>query len=128
MKRLLADPILRQEFGIALSNAAIGSMLAVVVGIAEALWWLGVLAAATTFAFAAVSDRRDVGLVPSIVLAGLFVLAFVGLWMAGQSVMDTVSLVILGTSVGFGGNRLVFGVIRPVPELRRERERAQNEE
>lgn len=121
MKGRFLDPIIRQELGIALSNAVVGLVLAVVVGIAPSLLWLGAFAAVATFTLAALSDRRDVELWLSLGVAGLFALAFVTLWLTGQPVLGAVPLVVLGTSLGFGANRIVFGIVRPVPEPRRQR-------
>lgn len=127
MEQVLGDPIVRRELGVALSNAAIGVLLAALVGMPPSLWWLGVLAAVVAFGFAALSDRRDVGLLPSAALAGAFVAVLIGLWALGQPLLGAVALVVIGTSVGFGANRVVFGVVEPVPERRREREWNQNE-
>jgi hypothetical protein len=127
MKRILLDPILRQELGVALSNAAVGLVLAAILGIASSLWWVGLLAAVGTGVAAAISDRHPAGgAATGAVLVGL-VVGLVWLWVAGQPALAALPLVLMGTGLGFGVNRLVFGVVRPVPELRRERQRAQDE-
>lgn len=128
MKQLLLDPILRQELGVALSNAVLGLILAAILGIAPNLWWVGLLAAVGTGVAAAISDRHPAGgAATGAVLVGL-VIVLVGLWLAGRPALGALPLVLVGTGLGFGVNRLVFGVVRPVPELRREREQARSEQ
>ena len=123
----MLDPILRQELGVALSNAAVGLVLAAILGIASSLWWVGLLAAVGTGIAAAISDRHPAGgAATGAVLAGLVVVLAV-LWVAGQPALAALPLVLVGTGLGFGVNRLLFGVVWSVPELRRERERAQDE-
>lgn len=121
MKKILRDPILRRDFGMGTSNAAIGLVVALVGGIAAGLWWIGVLAATGTFLVAAADDRGQVGSVLPAAVGGLFLVVLVGLWVAGGPVLGAVPLVLIGTGVGFGANRLLFGVVFPVPESRRER-------
>lgn len=121
MKKILRDPILRRDLGMGISNAAIGLVVALVGGIAAGLWWIGVLAATGTFLVAAADDRGQAGAILSAAVGGLFLVVLVGLWVAGGPVLGAVPLVLIGTGVGFGANRLLFGVVFPVPESRRER-------
>jgi len=121
MNRGFSQPIVRRELGAAVSNALVGLVLAAVVGIAPTLTWLFPVSAGFSFGVAAVSDRDPDGTTLSYVLIGIVALLFVGLWLAGRPVLGAVPLVLLGTALGFGGNRFVFGVLMPVPEPRRER-------
>ncbi|MEF8975847.1 MAG: hypothetical protein V5A21_06440 [Halapricum sp.] len=121
MKKILLDPLLRRDLGMGISNAAIGLVVAIVTGIAASLWWIGVLAATGTFLVAAADDRGQAGSVLPAAVGGLFLVVLVGLWVASGSVLGVVPVVLIGTGVGFGANRLLFGVVFPVPESRRQR-------
>lgn len=121
MKKILSDPILRRDLGMGISNAAIGLVVAIVTGIAARLWWIGVLVATGTFLVAAADDRGQTGSDLPAAVGGLFLVVLVCLWVAGGPVLSAVPVVLIGTGVGFGANRLLFGVAFPVPESRRER-------
>jgi len=71
----------------------------------------------------AASDRSRAGFYA---LFGAGALAMLGIvwWVAsGSDPLPMTPLVLYGLGIGFATNRLLFGVIRPVPERRRERER-----
>ncbi|MFB6255791.1 MAG: hypothetical protein ABEH58_03530 [Haloplanus sp.] len=87
-------------------------------------WWLVPPTALVTAALTAAADRRRLGLYLLYLAAIPLVLGVA--WVA---VTDGAPLgafgafppMILGLGLGTAANRLLFGVIRPVPALRRER-------
>ncbi|WP_255150731.1 hypothetical protein [Halorarius halobius] len=117
--------IVRQDVGIALSNVAVGAMLAGTVALAVDLWWIGAVASVATAGLAAAADRSRAGLW-ALYAAGVAVA--VGLawgWWAGATTVGVVPLLLLGVGSGAGVNRLLFGVAWSVPETRRRREAAE---
>ncbi|QCC50741.1 hypothetical protein [Halapricum salinum] len=119
MSRGLTDPIVRRELGASVSNALVGVLLALVVGIAPTLTWLVPVVAGFAFGVAAVTDRAPGGMGLSYSVIALAALLFAGLWLTGRPILGAIPLVLFGTALGFGGNRLVFGLLLPVPESRR---------
>ncbi|MFD1633294.1 hypothetical protein ACOZ4L_08870 [Haloplanus ruber] len=71
----------------------------------------------------AAADRSRLG---RYLLYSAAVLAVVGIvwWVAtGSDPLPAIPLLLFGLAIGFAANRLLFGVIRPVPEVRRARQR-----
>ncbi|QSG13620.1 hypothetical protein [Halapricum desulfuricans] len=119
MLQRLFDPIVRRELGAGVTNAALGGLLALVVGIEASLWWVVPIVAVATAAVAGASDRGYNGDYLTAVVGGAIVLGLIWLWVTYRPVLSVLALVLVGTGIGFGANRLVFGVVVPVPESRR---------
>lgn len=117
----LFHPIVRRELGAGVTNAVLGGLLALVVGIDASLWWIVPLVAVATALVAAASDRGYNGDSLTVVVAGAIVLGLVWLWVTYRPILSALALVLVGTGIGFGANRLAFGVLRPVPDRRRTR-------
>lgn len=115
--------IVRMELGVACATFVTASMLTTVARPPTG-WWPVPLVALTWGLLTAASDRSRTGLY---LLSGAGVLAMAGVvWavVATDSFAGVVPVVLYGLGIGFAANRLLFGVVRPVPERRRERERA----
>lgn len=96
-------------------------------------WWLVALAAVATAALVYADEQRlgdwDEFSRGALAIAGVLaavVAVWVVVWVTTLSVPTAVSAAMAGTGVGLVGYRVVFGVVRPVPESRLEasRERA----
>jgi len=117
----LFNPIVRRELGAGVTNAVLGGLLALVVGIDAGLWWVVPLVAVATALVAGASDRGYNGDTLTAVVGGAIVLGLAWLWVTYRPVLSVLAVVLVGTGIGFGANRLVFGVLRPVPDHRRTR-------
>ena len=114
--------ILQQDLVVVASNATVGLMLlSAAGGLAANLWWAGALAALVTGVLVAASDRGRAGLWG---LYGAGVFAAVALVWGVTTDAITIGVIaaaMLGMGVGFGLNRLLFGVVRPLPAARKRR-------
>ncbi len=86
--------------------------------------WLrvGMGVTAASFLLGAAADRSEAG---KWTLIGAGTLAIVALVVSAVTSSVPVGIIapsILGMAVGFGLNRLLFGVVNPVPEPRKQRE------
>jgi hypothetical protein len=115
-------PIVREELAIAASNVAFGLLLAVVVGLAVDVWWLVVPTAAVVGVVSAANDRGRGGAQATYAVVVVGVVGVGGLLALGQLSLSTLPLFVVGAGLGFGANRALFGVVRPVPQVRRDRE------
>ncbi|WP_459194475.1 hypothetical protein [Halosimplex sp. J119] len=99
-----------------------GALSAVGVRITADQWWIGVAATALTAALMAASDRSRTGLW---VLVGVGMLAMAGIvWSAASDGIPRAILPLgmIGLGAGTVLNRLVFGVVRSVPDARLARQ------
>ena len=119
MLQRLFNPIVRRELGAGVMNAVLGGLLALVVGIEASLWWVVPVVAVATAVVAGASDRAYNGDYLTAAVGGAIVLGLAWLWVTYRPVLSALALVLVGTGIGFGANRLVFGVVVPVPESRR---------
>ena len=117
--------IVRTELGVACATVVTATLLSTTTStLLPAGWWFVPLVALGWALLTALSDRSHVGLY---VLSGAAVLVTLGIvwWVANASdPLRIVPPVIYGLGLGSAANRLLFGVVRPVPPLRRERERS----
>ncbi|WP_251341989.1 hypothetical protein [Haloplanus halophilus] len=115
--------IVRTELGIACATFVTASLLTVVARPATG-WWPVPLVALGWALLTAASDRSRLGLYLLYAAAALLMLGVVrAATAAGEGPMGLVPLVLYGLGIGFAANRLLFGVVRPVPATRRRRER-----
>jgi hypothetical protein len=84
-------------------------------------WWITGVVALVTFALLAAADRSRTG-VWALVGAGVLAMAAL-VWMGATGALGTYPFgwFFLGVAVAMAANRFVFGVVRPVPEVRRRR-------
>lgn len=115
--------ILQQELIVAASNVGVGLMLlAATDGFTGDLWWVGALAAAVTAVLFAAADRSRAGLWGLYAAGVLAVVALVWGVTTEAVAVGVVAPAMLGMGVGFALNRVVFGVVRPIPAARKRRE------
>ena len=119
----LDSRIVRTDLGIACATVVTATLLSAT---ASALlpvgWWFVPLVALGWALLTAASDRYRAGIYA---LFGVGALAMLGIvwWVAnGSDPLPMVPLLLYGLGLGSAANRLLFGVIRPVPAFRRERE------
>jgi hypothetical protein len=114
--------IVRTDLGVACATLVAAMLLTVAAdALRPAGWWLVPAVALGWALLTAISDRHRAGLYALFAAAAL---AGVGvIWSAanGSDPLSTVPLVLYGLGLGAGANRLLFGVIRPVPDPRRSR-------
>jgi hypothetical protein len=114
--------IVRMELGIACATFVTASLLTTVTRPVTGWWPLPVVAIAWALLTAA-SDRSRLGLSLLYGAGGLAMVGVVWAVAAADAFVGVIPLVLYGLGIGFAVNRLLFGVVRPVPALRRERER-----
>ena len=117
--------IVRTELGIACATFVTATLLSTTAGaLLPTGWWFVPLVALGWALLTALSDRSRAGFYA---LFGAGALATLGIvwWVAnGSDPRPMLPLVLYGLGVGAAANRLLFGVVRPVPALRREREKS----
>ncbi len=112
--------IVRGELLTALSIVTAGLMLLSLPFVTFERWWVGIVAALVTFVLILGSDRYRAGY-RALLAGGLLAMALIVTGIISVSVLP---FVVGGMGVGSAVNRLLFGVLRPVPPLRRQREEA----
>ncbi|WP_018257987.1 hypothetical protein [Halomicrobium katesii] len=120
----LSERIVRQDIGIAIRNVTVGVMLAGTVAFAVDQWWISVVAIVVAGLLSASADRSRAGMW---VLIAIGTVAILGLgWGMLRDTVPTgvLPLVLIGMGAGLALNRVLFGVLRPVPEVRQRREDA----
>ena len=86
-------------------------------------WWRGATTAVGSVALFGAVDRTHVGTVPLVtMLTGVAVLLLGVAWSLLGPLFTVVPPLLFGFGVGTATNRLVFGVLYPLPEARRKRE------
>jgi hypothetical protein len=117
--------IVRTELGIACATFVTATLLSTAASAPASTWWWYIPPVTLGWALlTALSDRYRAG---RYALSGAAVLVTLGIvwWVANASdPLRIVPPVIYGLGLGSAANRLLFGVVRPVPPLRRERERS----
>ena len=115
--------IVRTELGVACATFVTATLLSTT---ADALlptgWWVVPLVALGWALLTAASDRYRAGFYALFGAGCLAALGIVWLVASGSYPLPTIPLVLYGLGLGAAANRLLFGVVRPVPALRRERE------
>lgn len=112
--------VVAMDLGVGLTNVFVGVVVAGGVGFQARWWWVGVLGATCAGLLLAAADRSRAGLWALLVGGGLLV-AGVG-WALYADARGIVPIALVGIGAGATLNRLVFGVVRPVPPVRRRRQ------
>jgi hypothetical protein len=118
------EDIIRQDVAVALANVTVGLMLAGAVGVDTGRWWIGVLIAVLTVGFVAAADRSRLGLRVLLSAAGLALFLFVWGWSTGMVDSAVLPIALIGVGLGACLNRILFGLVRPVPAVRKRREQS----
>ncbi len=110
-----------QDVAVAATNIAVGFVLMTTTGVATELWWVGVAAAAVFAALTMASDRSRKGVwLLGASGAALIVAIAAGLF-TDTVPFSVLPILLVGLGVGFLCVRVAFGVLRPIPEVRRRR-------
>ncbi|GGL51086.1 hypothetical protein [Halocalculus aciditolerans] len=83
--------------------------------------WVAGVAAVATAGLLAAADRSRAGVYALVAVGVAAILGIVWAVAAADDVFRSVPWLLLGIGVGALANRLAFGVIRPLPDFRRER-------
>lgn len=121
MSNTVADAIVRRDLLLALANVG------VVVPLSMLRWspgWplVGAGVAVGTFLLGAASDRSRAGTWVLVGVGSLAIVALVAAAVNGSVPVGVIPPAILGMAVGVATNRILFGVLNPVPEARLRRE------
>ncbi len=108
------------DFVLAASNLFLFFMLSRTLVVDDG-WWLAVAVALVSGGLIAAADRSQTGLWALVVAGILAMVAIVWIGFTASDLLFYMPRALLGLGVGMGLNRLVFGVIRPLPDLRRRR-------
>jgi len=111
------------DLTIAASNVGVAGLLSSA-AVATAWWWLTPLAALGMALLTAAADRSQTGLWALFGVGILGIAAIVWAVTATESGLGFLPPALLGTGVGYAANRVLFGVVRSVPTVRRQREAA----
>ena len=116
--------IVRTELGVACATVVTATLLSTTTSaLLPSGWWFVPLVALGWALLTALSDRYRAGLYALFGAGALAILGVVWLVASGSDPLPTIPLVLYGLGLGSAANRLLFGVVRPVPEVRRERQR-----
>ena len=112
-----------RDLVIAASNVTVAVTTASTVGGLRA-WPLGVLMFAFSSLLFAAADRSNAGdrVLGAGLVGAIVVFAAALWWVLGGSVLRIVSPLLLGLGLGTAANRLLFGVVYPLPDARLRRE------
>jgi CHASE2 domain-containing sensor protein len=116
--------IVAQDVTVSLSSVVGGTMLGGTVVFAGGLWWVAPVAAAIAGGLAAWSDRSRVGLWALLLAGGFAMVGVVWAWATDAVPIGVVPVVLVGMGVGTALNRVVFGLVWAVPDLRQRREQS----
>jgi len=116
--------IVRVELGIACATFVTATLLTTAVTLPSVDWWLVPAVALGWGLLTAASDRSQLGRYLLYLGAAVAMLGIVWAVATADATTGTVPLVLYGLGIGLAANRLLFGVVRPVPAARRRRERA----
>jgi len=120
----LDSRIARIDIGVACMTLVTATLLSTAASTTPSTWWSIPPLALGWALLTALSDRYRVGLYA---LFGAAVFAMLGVvwWVVnGSDPLPILPLLLYGLGLGSALNRLLFGVVRPVPASRRERERS----
>ena len=117
--------IVRTELGVACATVVTATLLSTTTSaLLPSGWWFVPLVALGWGLLTALSDRYRAGFYALFGAGALAILGIVWWVAAGADPLPTLPLVLYGLGLGSAANRLLFGVVRPVPEVRRRRQRA----
>jgi len=110
-----------QDLVLAASNLVIFLLLDGTLS-ATGQWWIAAVVALVSGGLFAAADRSRVGLW-ALFVAGVAAIGGI-VWMTTLDAppVGGFTRLFLGLALGLGGNRFVFGVVRPVPDYRRRRQ------
>jgi len=123
MSNVDGGAVVRRDLTIVLSNATVAALMGPI-GVTPDWPVIAGMATGLTFLLAAASDRNKVGLwalltVGSFAMLALGIAAIIGSVPAGK-----LPPAVGGIALGSGLNRVMFGVVTPLPEYRLQREQA----
>lgn len=111
-----AQSIVARDLVIAASNVTVAATTASVVD-TRITWWVSV----ALFAFADRSALENWSLGAALA-SGVVLFTGAVWWFSSESLVAVIPPIVLGLGVGTATNRVLFGIINPLPELRRRRE------
>jgi len=85
-------------------------------------WWIAAVIALVSGGLFAAADRSRVGLWAVFVVGVAAIGGIVWMTTLDAHPVGAFTRLFLGLALGLGGNRFVFGVVRPVPDYRRRRQ------
>lgn len=92
------------------------------VSFAAEWWWVGLLVAVVTAVLVAGADRSRAGRWAMIAVFAIGSAVLIWTTVTGPLSIGIWSVVLIGMAIGMATNRVLFGVVRPVPEVRKRRE------
>ena len=115
--------VVTRDLVIAVSNVTVAVTIASTVGGLE-MWPLGAVSFTFSTLLFAAADRSSVGnwTLGAVLSAAVVVFALALWWFFPGSLRTIVPPLLLGLGGGTAANRLLFGVVYPLPEARRRRE------
>ncbi|WP_256300236.1 hypothetical protein [Haloarchaeobius salinus] len=121
MSNAVDDAIVRRDLLTSLVFVGVGWSVSTIAWSPD---WVAIAAvvAAVSFLLGAAADRSDAGLWVLLGTGTVVAIALVLSTLTNSLPVATIGPSILGIAVGTGVNRLLFGVMNPVPGLRRRRE------
>lgn len=123
MSSAVEDDIVRRELLMSVVFVGVGWSVSTVGWHPD---WPVVAAAVTavTFLLGVASDRSDLGMWALVGTGSVAVVALAVSTVTNSVPVGLIGPAMFGMAVGFGLNRLLFGVVNPVPEVRCRRESA----
>ncbi|MCT9094844.1 hypothetical protein [Haloarchaeobius sp. HME9146] len=117
----IAKRIVAVDLFVALTNVGTGLVVAGSVADPAAYAWVGVAVVAMALPLAVASDRSEAGMWVLIGVGSLGILGLLVGWATDTVPISVVPALLVGLGIALGMHRLVFGVLRPVPDARRAR-------
>ena len=119
----IAQSIVTRDLVIAASNVTVAVTAASVVD-TPIVWWVSVAAVGVSAALFAFADRSTLGnwSLGAALSSGVILFAGVMWWLTAGPLVAVILPIVLGLGVGTAANRLLFGILNPLPEGRRLRE------
>ncbi|WP_267641341.1 hypothetical protein [Haloarchaeobius amylolyticus] len=119
-----AKRIVAVDLFVALSNVGTGLVIADTFPAAAEYAWVGVAVAVLATVLVAASDRSRAGMWVLVGVGTFGILALLVGWATDTMPMSAAPPMMVGMGVGLGLHRLVFGVLGPVPDVRRARQQS----
>jgi hypothetical protein len=118
-----AQSIVARDLVIAASNVTVAATTASVVD-TRITWWVSVVAAGVSVALFAFADRSALEnwSLGAALASGVVLFTGAVWWFSSEPLVAVIPPIVLGLGVGTATNRVLFGIINPLPELRRRRE------
>lgn len=113
--------VLARDIGFSLVFTAVGLVLALDLKTGSSLWAAAVATAAIFMVVNFLSDREEVSWKVSYAAGIVFVFVSTSAYFLDSIPLGLLPAMIIGLAAGVGLNRVVFGVIRPMPQAYRRR-------